>query len=104
MANVRPHSTTDGDEEQAVAVDVPAPHVAGAADTAPTLTDAFYLLCTAMAAQLVENVPDWQHAQEIQAWMQNAGEDANGTLQKLMAWRHAVQLLERVLGHSLSQA
>ena len=68
----------------------------------PTLTDAFYVLSAALETALLDDVPAWGHCQEIQAWMMNAGEDVAGQAQQRLAWAHAVQLLEQVLGHPLA--
>jgi hypothetical protein len=66
------------------------------------LKEAFYLLCQAMAPHLLDNLPAYTHCQEIQAWMTDAGPDANGQAQAITAWRHAVALLEGILGQKLS--
>ena len=70
---------------------------------APTLRDAFFTLCAALEAHLIEdNLTTYQHCREVQAWMVNAGEDASGKAQAVLAWRHAVMLLEEVLGQKLT--
>ena len=68
----------------------------------PSLRDAFFVLCQALEGALLEDIPACTHAQEIQAWMTNAGEDANGKAQAAQAWTHAVMLLEQVLGQSIT--
>lgn len=62
----------------------------------PTLDDAFMTLCMAMEPRLDENMPALMHCQEIQGWFQN------GNYQ--IAWQHAIQLLEGVLGVPLMTA
>lgn len=70
----------------------------------PSLEDAFYTLCTAMAGALEDdNMVAWQHCQEIQVWYTNAGADAAGDGQKHLAWAHAIQILEQLLGSALTQ-
>jgi hypothetical protein len=76
---------------------------AAPAYTAPTLREAFYVLCEALAPHLVDDMPRWTHTQDIQGWMHDAGDDATGRAQEAMAWTHAVQLLEGVLGRPLVQ-
>jgi hypothetical protein len=71
--------------------------------TAPTLREAFYILCEALAPHLADDLPRWTHTQDIQSWMHDAGDDATGHAQEALAWTHAVQLLEGVLGRSLLQ-
>ena len=104
----RDHRSKDAEEVQEVAPHA-ATHQAHVAapdkhDLDPTLEDAFYTLCAALGAALeADNMVAWTHCQEIQAWMVNAGTDANGVSQQHLAWAHAVQLLEQVLGYSLHQ-
>ena len=104
----RDHRSKDADEVQEVPPHAAThqAHVAVPAkqDLDPTLEDAFYTLCAAMGAVLeADDMVAWTHCQEIQAWMVNAGTDANGVSQQHLAWAHAVQLLEQVLGYSLHQ-
>ena len=68
----------------------------------PTLEEAFFTLCAALSGRLDDNLTAWDHAQEIQAWMVNAGDDPGGKAQQHLAWQHAVMLLEQVLGQSLA--
>lgn len=70
-------------------------------EAVPTLREAFFTLCAAMTASLEENVPAADHCREIQAWMTNAGSETDENA--VQAWRHAVQLLEGMLGQSLTQ-
>ena len=74
----------------------------GMADAhAPTLQDAFYVLCHALEVHLEDDMPRWAHAQEIQGWMADSGGDANGLGQQALAWTHAIELLEGILGRPL---
>ena len=80
----------------AASAPVPAPAAVAVAfpvTVPPTLEDAFYLLCEALCPHLEDNLPAQVHAQEIQGW------HANGNV--TVAWQHAVQLLEQVLGQKL---
>lgn len=71
------------------------PKKAAVAPAVVTLHDAFYLLCNAMLPLLEDNLPAYMHCQEIQGWMTDGG--TNGPI----AWQHAVQVLEGVLGVKL---
>ena len=62
---------------------------------APTMADAFRVLCEAMAAPLDENLPAQLHCDTMQAWYQN------GPANYVTCWRHAVLLLEGIVGASL---
>lgn len=57
---------------------------------APTLEAAFTLLCQAMEAHYVDDVPTALRCQEIQGWY------ANGNV--VVGWREAIRLLEQMLG------
>ena len=72
-----------------------------AAEEPPALRDAFFTLCHALEGSLIDNVPAADHCQEIQAWMTNAGSETDENA--VQAWRHVVQLLEGILGQSLTQ-
>ena len=63
--------------------------------SAPTMSDAFRILCEAMAAQLDDNLPAQMHCDTMQAWYQN------GPANYVTCWRHAVLLLEGIVGASL---
>jgi hypothetical protein len=92
--------------DEATAPEVPAPAPAAPPDDSapPSLEDAFYTLCTAMCGVLEDdNMVAWQHCQEIQVWYTNAGADAAGNGQKHLAWAHAIQILEQLLGSPLTQ-
>lgn len=69
----------------------PTPHPAP-----PTLEVAFFTLCQAMEPHLAENMPAYHRCREIQAWATNGGRD-----NAIQAWRHAVALLEQVVGVAL---
>ena len=125
---VRAHQSTDDQGNvQAVPTDVPvepaapetAPEAAAAADTADAavplihegvapdaspLTTVFYALCVALhdALEAEDNLPAALHADDIQGWMTDAGTDVAGHAQQITAWRHAVGLLEQVLGERLT--
>ena len=71
------------------------------APAAPSLSTAFTVLCQAIDGHLTENQTLSGHCDEIQAWHANAGGDEQHE-NSIMAWRHAVQLLEGVLGHRLT--
>ena len=62
---------------------------------APTMADAFRILCEAMAAQLEENLPAQMHCDTMQVWYQN------GPANYVTCWRHAVLVLEGIVGASL---
>lgn len=78
--------TPPAEDEDRMAVEVmpPAP---------PTMDEAFHTLCRAMAVRLDENEPARLHCDDIRGWY------ANGN--HVVAWTHAVQLLEGVLGATL---
>ena len=78
------------DDEDAVAI---VPVVAE--QSAPTMSDAFHILCEAMAAQLDDNLPAQMHCDTMQVWYQN------GQANYVTCWRHAVLLLEGIVGASL---
>lgn len=59
----------------------------------PSLHEAFMCLCAAMEPYLEESLPDLLHCQEIQGWKANGNDH--------VAWQHAIQLLEQVLGQKL---
>ena len=67
------------------------------APTPPTLADAFRILCEAMAVQLEDDVPAQMHCDELQSWYQN------GASNYAVCWRHAVLMLEGILGAPLRQ-
>lgn len=60
----------------------------------PTLEDAFRILCEAMMPHLEDNVPAYSHCLEIQRW------HADGN--HAIAFRHAIHLLEGILGVDLT--
>ena len=62
---------------------------------APTMADAFRILCEAMAAQLDDDLPAQMHCDTMQAWYQN------GPANYVTCWRHAVLMLEGIVGASL---
>ncbi len=76
---------------QPVGPAMPAP----VAPAPPTLDAAFMVLCQALALALAEDIPGQAHADEIQGWYANGGSNI------VVAWQHAVMLLERVLGAKL---
>ena len=61
-----------------------------AVNETPTLAEAFTMLCQALSAQLEDDLPAQLHCDEIQGWHANGNEG--------VAWQHAVQMLERVVG------
>ena len=64
--------------------------------SAPTLDEAFHMLCRAMYPLLEEDMPAQMHSNDIRAMY------ADGN--HLVSWRHAVLLLEKVLGQRISAA
>ena len=56
----------------------------------PTLHSAFYTFCQALENSLAEDAERLEHAVNIQGWHDNGN--------VVIAWQHAVKLLEHVLG------
>ena len=79
---------------------MPSAHVMPAAG-APTLTQAFTVLCAALQGHLDDNAVLAAHCDEIQAWMQNTGGDERHS-NAILAWRHAVSILAEVLGQPMT--
>jgi len=62
----------------------------------PTLAQAFATLCQALMPLLDEDMVSQCHCADIQGW------HADGTT--VVAWQHAIRLLEGVLGQRLTSA
>ena len=58
--------------------------------TDATLDSAFMMLCDALKTHLDDDLPAQLHCDEIQGWYANGNHG--------IAWAHAVQILERVVG------
>jgi hypothetical protein len=73
---------------------VPEPVASTSLPTAPTLDDAFFVLCRALLAQLDDNMPERLHVQQVMGFYV----DGNTTVW----WAHAIAVLEGVVGTSLT--
>lgn len=80
---------------------IPSAHIAPEA-AAPTLSTAFTTLCAAVQGHMEDNAVLANHCNEIQAWHANSGGDEFHS-NSILAWRHAISMLEEVLGHSMTQ-
>lgn len=67
-----------------------------------SLRAVFFTLCAAMDAHLQDDLPGLGRCQELQVWMTNAASETDENA--VQAWKHAVQLLEGILGQSLTHA
>ena len=56
----------------------------------PTLHSAFYSVCQALESALSDDIELLEHAKNIQGWHDNGN--------VVIAWQHAVRLLEKALG------
>lgn len=89
------HRDQDDEEDMRDEDERPPEPVVAVAPTPPTLGDAFRILCEAMAAHLDDDVPAQMHCDEMQSWYQN------GPANYPTAWRHAILMLEGIVGAPL---
>lgn len=86
------HENSDPVDDEQTLADTPPMAIAMAA---PTLDEAFHTLCMAMAPLCGDDLVRQRHCAEIRGWLMNGN--------TLVAWQHAVMLLEGLLGSRLTQ-
>lgn len=64
------------------------------AEESPSFDEAFMMLGKALVHHFADNIPAQLHAEEIQIWHINGNH--------VVAWQHAIQLLEQALDAKLS--